>query len=146
MIAVTVYHRIQVALPPVIEGDMIIANIFSVTPTIECFVNDQHSQSVASLEEGGGRWVVRTTNGIEPACLEQLNLARFRTRVGSRPQNSVIVMHTASLQQSRNAVEQEPFLGTEFDTADSKRGAFGVGNFSIDDDVNFKLIQMRGIK
>src|SRR5512133_665916 len=108
MIAVTVHHRVQIALPPVIEGDMIITNIFSVAPTIERLINHQHAQPVASLQESRRGWVVRAADGIESTGFEDFDFALFRTRIGGCSQNSVIVMHTAALQQSRYAVEQEP--------------------------------------
>jgi hypothetical protein len=75
MVAIAQEHALEVAFPPVVEGDVVIGDVLAVSPAVERLVDDEHSDPVACVEERRSRRVVRTPNGVEAVRLQQLNLS-----------------------------------------------------------------------
>ncbi len=92
MVAVAEDHAVYVALPPIIKTDVIIVSVFSHAPAVEGFVDYQHAQPVASIQEGWCGWIVRAADGIEPAGFEHFNFALLSAVITRCAQDAVIVM------------------------------------------------------
>src|SRR3569833_2453949 len=76
MIAIAEDHAFEIALPPVLEVEVIILRIFVAgLPAIKGFVDDQHAQAIAGIEEIA-RWrIVASAYGVVAVRLENLDAA-----------------------------------------------------------------------
>ena len=53
MVPVPFHHASDIPVPPVPEIKVVIKRILWVIPHIECFVDHQHTQAVAGIQDGG---------------------------------------------------------------------------------------------
>ena len=82
VVAVTQDHGLDVALPPVVEPDVIVVGVLALGPAIESFVHDQNALAIARIEERRRDGVVAGADRIVAVGLEQLDAALLRTRDG----------------------------------------------------------------
>ena len=101
---------------------------FLLLPLVETFVDNQHTQRVAGVEEGFGGQVMARAHGIVALCLHQFYLAYLGTVDGGTAQKSVVVVDAAAAKFHRLAVEQETLVGRERDSADAEGDFQGIAN------------------
>ena len=76
-------------------------------PGVKGFVDHQHAQAVAGIQQGRGGRVVRGADGVVPGGFEQLDLALLGAVVAGRAQRAVVVVDAAALQLQRHAVQAQ---------------------------------------
>ena len=121
MVAIPVEHAVQVALPPVVEAGVIVAGIFAHAPAVEGFVDDEHPEPVAGIQERGRGRIVRAADRVEAAGLEDFDLACLGAVVSRRSHHAVIVVDAATLEQHRLSIEQEARLRVEVQATNAER-------------------------
>ena len=71
MIAVTQNHRIQVALPPVVEVFAIVVGVLRHLPAVKGLVEHQHAQPVAGIQKRRRGRIMAGADGVIAAGFQQ---------------------------------------------------------------------------
>ena len=80
MIAVAQDHAFEIALPPVLEIEVVVLGIFvACLPAVERFVNDEHAEAIAGIEEISRGRVVAGADGVVAVCFQDFHSALFGT-------------------------------------------------------------------
>jgi hypothetical protein len=135
MIAIALHHGVEVALPPVLENDVVIVGILAIDPAIEGFIQYQHAQSVTGIEQGGRGWIVRRPQGSETGSLEQLDLAFLGPVERTRAEDPVVVVNAAAGQLVGLAIERQPLVCRPRQRAHAELGRHFVDGLAIHDDI-----------
>jgi hypothetical protein len=143
VVAVAPQHDVEVAAPPVVEAHVVVANVLAVAPTVERFVDDEHPEAVACVEERRRRRIVRTAHSVESVRLEQLDLAFLGTIVRRRAERTVVVVHAAASQLERLAVQAEAGTRRERDRANAERRRGRVDELPVDTQFRLERVEVR---
>ena len=100
---------------------MIVAGILADVPHIEGLVQNQQAKPVASIQKGGRGGIVRATDRVETAGLEDFDFAFFGAVVRPGAKRPVVMMQTAALQFKRLAIEGKSAFEVEADLAKPER-------------------------
>ena len=101
-------------------------------PAIESLVDDKHTDGVASVEECAGARVMAGADEVETSILHQAYLANLCGIECHRTKNSVIVMHTGTVDEYGLTIEHKTFHGIERERADAVfRGELRAGLFLV---------------
>ena len=99
---------------------MVVIWILARFPAIECLVDHEHPQPVASVEEINRRRIVAGADCIKAIGLEYFDPTLLGARNRSGPERSVVVMDTSSAQFDALAINPQPLRCVEFQFAKAK--------------------------
>jgi len=120
VVSVAQDHAVEIALPPIVEHDVIVVGGAPLAPVVEGLIYHQHAEPVAGVQECRGGRIVGTSDGVEAARLEHLDLAFLCPVDGHGSQRAAVVMHAAAAHGERFAVEQESLRRAELDAANTE--------------------------
>ena len=120
MIAVAQDHALQIALPPLLEVEVVVLRILVARlPAVEGLVDDEHPEAVAGIEEITRRRIVAGADRVEAAGLQHLDAALFGAGNACRSERAVVVMHASAAKLDALAVHAQALRGIDFDLADA---------------------------
>ena len=115
----------------------------SKTVTTTLFVNNEHTQRVASIEKGTGRGIMTGTDEVEACLLHLAHLTDLSIVEGTGPQHTVVVMYTGTIDKHFFAIEHEAILGIERERADAVFCSCVVDDVACLLQFYFRLIKRR---
>ena len=103
---------------------MIVIFALPLLPLVKCFVNDQHAELVAHIEEILGHLVVGASDGVETIGLHQFYFSFFGTVYGSGTQQTVVMMQATAFRFQRLTIQLEAFIGRKGDGTYAERNRY----------------------
>ena len=76
-------------------------------PVVDVFIQHQHAQVVAGIQQKLGAGVVGGADGVVAVFLQNTDLPPLGILIAAGPQHAVVVMNTGSLEDGAFAVEQK---------------------------------------
>ena len=129
MIPVSQHHCRNICFIPVIKETMIVLRILFFLPMIKGLINHQHTLFIASSEKSFCRRIMSTSDCIISICLQQFYFTRLRPIQRSRPQQTIIMVYTATFQFQRQIIQLKSFLRTERYSTAAKRNRYLIQHF-----------------
>ncbi len=146
VIAVTADHRLDVGLRPAVEEPVVIVgNLVGFFPGVERFVDDQHSQPVAQIQEDRVGRIVRGAHGVAAHGLHDFQLARDRPRVDRRAQRAQVVVQTDPLQLHPFSVQRKAFVRIHVERSDPEGRLIDIRLSPAGYDLRPKRVEVRRI-
>ena len=110
------------------------------------FVDHQHAQPVADLQQFGGGRVVRGPIRVAAQLLQSLDAPLEQSVRHGGAHAGVVLMIARALELDRSAVEQEPALCIELDAAHAEGRVGGIDDAIVLFDAGFEPIQLRSLQ
>ena len=107
MVEVLLHNGFYVFFPVIGKFLCIVEGALGRIPGVEGFLQHQHAQSVAGLQQRAGRRVVGNADGVEPCRLTQLHPARLGAGKGCCTQHTIVMVVACAPQQHALAVEPQ---------------------------------------
>lgn len=98
VIAIAQDHRVQIALPPIIEVFAVVLRILAFFPAVKGLVQHQHAQPVAGIQKNGGGGIVAGADRVVAIRFHELNSAFFGAVNRRRAERAVVMMYAAAAQ------------------------------------------------
>ena len=133
------------ALPPLLDVQVVVVGGLAQAPHVEGLVDDEHSQPVTGVKQGGRGRIVRATQGVEAGRLHQLDLAFLGPVVAGGAQEAMVVVHIAALELHRHAVQAEAVGGVDRDRADAEAGGLAVHYRAVEEHLAVEGVQVGGV-
>src|SRR6185437_15506601 len=80
MIAVAQDHALEIPLPPLPEIEVVVFGILGLLPAVECFIDHQHTQTVAGIQKTARGRIMTRTDSVIAVRLEDLQASLFGSR------------------------------------------------------------------
>ena len=77
VVAVAKHHRFNITFPPLVKKHGIVMFVLGITPSVKSLVDNEQSLTIAFMQKGFRRHIVRGTHGIEASFFQQSHLACF---------------------------------------------------------------------
>ena len=120
------HHIFQILLPPVVEIVDIVVFCLVDIPDIDKFIHDQHTQTVAGLQQCLGTRIVGGADSIVAVFFENTDLSFFGVRIAAGTEDTVVMMDAGSAQDYVLAVDGDPIFGIPLQSADTKGKIFDI--------------------
>ena len=146
VVAITQHHGVDILTIAGVDEGGVVVGILLCAPAVESLVDDKHAYRVAGIEEGSGGGVVGCTDEVEACFLHQPDLADLCRIEGHGSQQTVVVMHTATIQEHGFAVEHETTFRIKRVRADAIVGSLLADGLACLPKFCLHLVAMRIIR
>ncbi len=110
MVAVAQHHGMDIIVEAGVDDSRIVVRILLCAPAVEGFVDNEHADGIAGIEEGTGRGIVRGADEVETCLLHLAYLADFSIVESPCAQYTIIMMYAGAIDEHRLAVKNEAAL------------------------------------
>ena len=146
VVAVATHHKSHIL--HVVTGEILAVVIaaFRFLPLVEHLIDDKHAKAITSIEESLCGQVVAAPHSIVALCFQQLHLMYLRPVDARRTQESVVMMHTASIKFSGFAIQQKALFSREMEGTDTEGDVKCIFLFARLRDIDFGGVSVRVFK
>ena len=143
MISVAEHHRVDIALPPLFEIQVIVFQILGSFPHVERLIDHQHPEPIAGVQERGRRRIVATTDRVKTIRLHQFDPPLFGPINRNRTQHSIVMVQATAPQLERFAIDAKTPFRVYFDLPDPEVSRDPVDNPTLGENFYFRHVQMQ---